>query len=44
MLKNEKFVFQVLFSGPGQEQTLVSAGDDKTLRLWDARSGKEVLL
>lgn len=33
---------QVLFSGPGQEQTLVSAGDDKTLRLWDARSGKEV--
>jgi len=32
---------QVLFSGPGNEQSLISAGDDKTLRLWDARTGKE---
>lgn len=32
---------QVLFSGPDNEQTLISAGDDKTMRLWDARTGKE---
>ena len=32
----------MLFSGPGNEQSLISAGDDKTLRLWDSRTGKEV--
>ena len=31
---------QVLFSG--NDQTLISAGDDKTLRLWDTRTGKEM--